>query len=180
MVLEARLPGSSAPSSVPWSGLHIVPGLTYQGELVRRGRLNLPVTSDHLLRIRETMSSERPQLTPFLLTLTVGIIIWFSPIPTGVNPKAWHLLAIFVATVVGIIAKPLPMGAVALLGIAMTALTNTLTINEALSGFGNSVIWLIVVAFFISRGFIKTGLGARIAYLFMSAFGKSLLAWPTA
>ena len=121
------------------------------------------------------MSSERAKLTPLVVTLIAGITIWFSPVPAGVDIKAWHLLAIFVATVVGIIAKPLPMGAVAMLGIAMTALTGTLTISEALSGFGNSVIWLIVIAFFISRGFIKTGLGARIAYLFMSVFGKKSL-----
>ncbi len=89
--------------------------------------------------------------------------------------KAWHLLAIFVATIVGIIAKPLPMGAVAVLGLTATALTGTLTIKETLSGFGNSVIWLIVIAFFISRGFIKTGLGARIAYLFMALVGKKTL-----
>ncbi len=116
------------------------------------------------------MSSERARLKPLLVTLIAGVTIWFSPVPTGVDIQAWHLLAIFVATVVGIIAKPLPMGAVAMLGITMTALTGTLTISQALSGFGNSVIWLIVIAFFISRGFIKTGLGARIAYLFMSAF----------
>ena len=67
------------------------------------------------------------------------------------------------------------MGAMALLGIATTALSGTLTINQALSGFGNSTIWLIVVAFFISRGFIKTGLGSRIAYLFMAALGKKTL-----
>jgi len=105
----------------------------------------------------------------------VGVIIWLIPPPGGVEPKAWHLLAIFVATIVGIIAKPLPMGAIALLGIAITALSGTLTINQALSGFGNSTIWLIVVAFFISRGFIKTGLGSRIAYLFMAALGKKTL-----
>ena len=107
--------------------------------------------------------------------LLVGIIIWLIPAPAGVEPRAWHLLAIFVATIVGIIAKPLPMGAIAMIGIAATALTGTLTINQSLSGFGNSTIWLIVVAFFISRGFIKTGLGTRIAYLFMAALGKKTL-----
>ena len=105
----------------------------------------------------------------------MGVIIWLIPPPSGVEPRAWHLLAIFVATIVGIIAKPLPMGAMALLGIAATALSGTLTINQALSGFGNSTIWLIVVAFFISRGFIKTGLGSRIAYLFMAVLGKKTL-----
>jgi DASS family divalent anion:Na+ symporter len=86
-----------------------------------------------------------------------------------------HLLAIFVGTIVGIILKPLPMGAVAMVGIAATAMTQTLTITEALSGFGNRVIWLIVLAFFISRGFIKTGLGPRIAYLFMALLGRKSL-----
>src|ERR1700751_2096846 len=110
-----------------------------------------------------------------LAVFLLGFVTWLIPPPSGVQPPAWHLLAIFVATIVGIITKPLPMGAIALFGIAATALTGTLTINQALSGFGNSTIWLIVVAFFISRGFIKTGLGSRIAYLFMAALGKKTL-----
>jgi divalent anion:Na+ symporter, DASS family len=109
------------------------------------------------------------------IALLAGIVIWLIPSPAGVQPRAWHLLAIFVATIIGIIAKPLPMGAIALLGIAATAISGTLTINQALSGFGNSTIWLIVVAFFISHGFIKTGLGSRIAYPFMAALGKKTL-----
>ncbi len=121
------------------------------------------------------MSLERAKTGPVLLTVLVGIVLWFIPEPEGVDARAWHLLAIFVATIVGIISKPLPMGAVAMLGITVTALTGTLTIGQSLSGFGNSVIWLIVIAFFISRGFIKTGLGARIAYLFMAAVGKTSL-----
>ena len=105
----------------------------------------------------------------------LGVIVWFIPPPAGVDPRAWHLFAIFVATIVGIIAKPLPMGAVALLGILATALTGTLRIEQALSGFANGTIWLIVVAFFISHGFSKTGLGNRIAYLFMRLLGRRSL-----
>ena len=112
---------------------------------------------------------------PLLLAVAIGAIIWFMPPPEGVAIEAWHLLAIFVGTIVGIILKPMPMGAVALTGITVTALTGTLSIGDSLSGFGNSTIWLIVIAFFISRGFIKTGLGARIAYMFMAAVGKRTL-----
>jgi divalent anion:Na+ symporter, DASS family len=114
-------------------------------------------------------------LLRWLIPIGIGAIIWFLPPPEGVEQAAWHLLAIFVATIIGIIAKPLPMGAVAMLGIMMTAMTNTLSVGDALSGFGNTTIWLIVIAFFISRGFIKTGLGARIAYLFMAVLGKKSL-----
>lgn len=115
------------------------------------------------------------KLLPFIATVTVGVALWFVPPPEGVELVAWHLFAIFVATIVGLILKPLPMGAVALLGMMATALTGTLTINETLSGFGNTTIWLIVLAFFIARGFIKTGLGARIAYLFVRMLGKRTL-----
>jgi DASS family divalent anion:Na+ symporter len=110
-----------------------------------------------------------------LLVVLVGVAIWLIPAPTGVDRRAWQLLAIFVATIVGLIVEPLPLGAVALSGITATAVTGTLSIDAALSGFGNRVIWLIVIAFFISRGFIKTGLGARIAYLFVAAMGKRSL-----
>jgi len=89
--------------------------------------------------------------------------------------KGLHLFAIFVTTIVGIIVKALPMGAVAMIGIAVTALSGTLGIADSMSGFSDVVIWLIVLAFFISRGFIKTGLGARIAYTFMALLGKRTL-----
>ncbi|NWJ40058.1 MAG: DASS family sodium-coupled anion symporter [Geothrix sp.] len=89
--------------------------------------------------------------------------------------KGLHLFAIFVTTIVGIILKALPMGAVAMIGIAVTALSGTLSIADSMSGFSDVVIWLIVLAFFISRGFIKTGLGARIAYTFMALLGRRTL-----
>ncbi len=117
----------------------------------------------------------RNRLQRFVPSLVSGTVIWFLPTPSGVDPEATHLLGIFVATIIGIILKPIPMGAVAMVGICATAVTNTLDITQALSGFGNRVIWLIVLAFFISRGFIKTGLGARIAYLFMVWLGRRTL-----
>ncbi len=115
------------------------------------------------------------KLIPLIVTVCIGAAIWFIPPPEGVDQKAWHLLAIFIATIVGIIAKPLPMGAVAIIGICATALTGTLTIADSLSGFGNNVVWLIAVAFFVSRAFIKTGLGARVGYMFMKKLGKKSL-----
>ena len=110
-----------------------------------------------------------------LLVFVIGIVVWALPRPAAIDPRAWRLLAIFVATLVGIIAKPLPMGAMALTGIAAALVTRTLTITEALSGFSNVTLWLVVCAFFFAEGFIKTGLGARIAYMLVSWFGRSTL-----
>ncbi|MHC4236263.1 MAG: SLC13 family permease, partial [Planctomycetota bacterium] len=121
------------------------------------------------------LSGHRSSYVRLCLAAGLGAVIWYIPAPEAVKPEAWHLLAIFVATVVAIVLQPLPMAAVAVLGLAATTLTGTLTIDQALSGFGDRVIWLVVAAFFIARGLIKTGLGARIAYLFMALLGRSTL-----
>jgi len=87
----------------------------------------------------------------------------------------WRLFAIFVATIVALILQPWPMGTVSIIAITFVAITNTRSMGQALGAFSDATIWLIVSAFFISRGFIKTGLGPRIAYLFMSKFGHKTL-----
>lgn len=110
-----------------------------------------------------------------LITLLVGAIIWFAPVPEGVTVVAWHLAAVFIATVVGFILQPLPIGAVAFIAITFSTLSGLLKVGDALSGYGNSTIWLIVCAFLYSRGFIKSGLGKRIAFGIIKAIGKSAL-----
>lgn len=115
------------------------------------------------------------KLVPLLITIACGAAIWFWPVPEGVQPQAWRLLAIFVATIAGIVSKALPIGGMGLLALAFTAGTQTLTIEQTLSGFSNPIIWLIVMAFLVARAFIKTGLGLRFGYLFIKLFGKHSL-----
>jgi len=110
-----------------------------------------------------------------LLVAAIGVAVWLLPRPATVDPRAWQLLAVFVATIVGLVTKPVPMGAVTFLGLAVALATQTLTLTEALSGFANSTAWLIVTAFFIAAGFIRTGLGERIAYGLVMLFGRSTL-----
>lgn len=110
-----------------------------------------------------------------LLTIGIALAIWFSPVPTGLKPQAWHLFAIFMGTVVGFIAQPLAAGSVALIGMVMLALTNTLKFTEVLTAFSGTTVWLIACAFILARAFIITGLGKRIAYLVMRSFGDSSL-----
>lgn len=109
------------------------------------------------------------------IPIVLGLVIWFIPVPAGLTAQAWHLFALMVAIIAGFIVAPLPIGAVALIGLTITALTNTLKMSEALGGFSSGSIWLIAAAFFFSRGFIKTGLGKRIAYLILRAIGDSTL-----
>jgi DASS family divalent anion:Na+ symporter len=120
-------------------------------------------------------------MIPALIALGMTLLIWFIiPIPQGVTPEAWHLLALFVGTIAAIIGKAMPIGAIAILAMTLVAITGVTSpnrstvIKDALSGFSSPLIWLIGVAIIISRGLEKTGLGNRIGYYFISVFGKKL------
>jgi DASS family divalent anion:Na+ symporter len=102
-------------------------------------------------------------------------IILALPVPAGITTESWRLLAIFTGTIVGSIVRPVPAAAVVFLGIAAIAITKTLPAREALSGYSDPLVWLVLCAFFMSRGVLKTGLGRRIAYLFIRAIGKNSL-----
>lgn len=124
---------------------------------------------------KKSLSIDRTKLIRAFIVLLAGVVIWFLPPFGGLKPQAMHLTAIFIATILGLILQPLPQGAVVLLGVAVTATTSTLTIGESMAGFADATVWLIVAAFLFARGFIKTGLGRRIAFLLVRAFGKSTL-----
>lgn len=118
-----------------------------------------------------------PGAKPVQLFFAIGfaLIFWFVPPPEDLPIEAWHLLGIFLATIFAIVSKTLPMGGCALIALSALTLSRTLTIKEALSGFSSPVIWLIVLAFFVAKSFIKTGLGIRLAYHFVALIGKKSL-----
>lgn len=109
------------------------------------------------------------------LVIGSALAILVIPTPEGITPQSWRLLAIFVATIVGAIVRPIPGGAIVLLGVTAIMLTGTLSPAEALRGYADPIVWLVLAAFFISRGMIKTGLGRRIALLFIRAIGQRSL-----
>lgn len=107
--------------------------------------------------------------------LLAAVAILAIPVPDGITPESWRLLAIFVATITGAIVRPMPGGAVVLIGIAAIAVFRVLPVNEALAGYADPIVWLVLAAFFMARGMIKTGLGRRIAFLFIRAIGRHSL-----
>ena len=105
----------------------------------------------------------------------IGIFIWFSPVPDGLNLQAWHLFAIFISAIIAVILNAMPILASSILAASIAVLTGTMEAKQAYSGFSEGFILLIIVAFLIARGVIKSGLGKRIAFLIIKRFGKSSL-----
>src|SRR5581483_9386876 len=140
------------------------------------------------------ISPRRVRLIKWSIVLLVGLGVAMSPRPEGITPESWRLLAIFVATIAGSIVRPASGGAMVLLGISALALTRSMPISEALArtaadaraletlrlksilaGYADPVVWLVLAAFFMSRGMTRTGLGRRIALLFIRTIGRRSL-----
>ena len=114
------------------------------------------------------------QLFKWAVVILPGTLLYFVP-ASGMTANQRHLLAIFLATIIGLIVRPVVMGLVAFLGLSTVAITRAVPVNTILSGFGNPTVWLIFCAFIFARAVTVTQLGSRIAYLFIRRFGSSAL-----
>jgi DASS family divalent anion:Na+ symporter len=108
-------------------------------------------------------------------SVALGIAIALLPVPEGLAPAAWHLFAIFAATIFSVITGAAPILLASILALVASIATGTLEPEEAYSGFSQGFILLIVVAFLVGRGVVNSGLGARIGYLLVRSFGRSSL-----
>ena len=113
--------------------------------------------------------------------IIVAVVLALLPTPEGLSANGWYFLSIFVGVIVGLIVEPVPAALVGLTGVSVVAVLRLVdpkaaaSRDWALSGFSNSVIWLIFAAFMIALGYQKTGLGRRISLLLVKHLGKNTL-----
>jgi L-tartrate/succinate antiporter len=116
-----------------------------------------------------------------LLPLAIGSAIALIPVPDGLAPAAWFYFALFATVIAGIITEPVPPAALGLAGVSAAAVlglvrdTPAASAQWALSGFGNTIVWLIFAAFMFTVGYAQTGLGRRIALHLVRALGHRTL-----
>src|SRR5262245_38167835 len=118
---------------------------------------------------------KRRMLLARLATFALALGLWVTPIPSGLTVQAWHLFAIFAAAIFSVIVAAFPLLTAAMLAAAAAVLTGTLTPAKEFAGFANGSVLLVVVAFLVASSVVKSGLGRRISFLVVSAFGRSTL-----
>jgi DASS family divalent anion:Na+ symporter len=106
---------------------------------------------------------------PFVL----AIGIWFTPVPEGLTAPAWHLFALFVASIAAVLLGAFPLLTSTMLAVAAVVLTDTISAAKAFSGFANASVLLVVIAFLVAQAVVKSGLGRRISLFMVSRFGSS-------
>lgn len=116
----------------------------------------------------------RQRLRRWAVVLLPGLGLYCAPLP-ALDPGQRHLLALFAATILALVVRPVPMGVSVFVTLALLPLTGTVPTATVLAGFGNGTAWLVFCAFLFARAVTLTGLGERIAYWFISRFGHTSL-----
>jgi divalent anion:Na+ symporter, DASS family len=109
------------------------------------------------------------------LPLVIAGAIWFSPVPAGLTPQAWHLFAIFITAILSVLLGLLPLLTSTTLAAGAVVLTGTTSPAKAFGGFANTSVLLVVIAFLVAQAVVKSGLGRRISLFMVSLFGRSSL-----
>src|SRR5208337_5609734 len=124
---------------------------------------------------------KKRQYWKFIVPLLIGAGICLAPVPQGLQPHAWYYFALFSAVIAALILEPIPAAAAGLVGVTLAGVLLLVTPKPAdslkwvLSGFTNTTVWLIFIAFMFAKGYEKTGLGRRLALLLVRALGKKTL-----
>lgn len=129
------------------------------------------------------------KLLQYALILACPIITYIFPAPEGMSVIGWHLLGVYIGTILALILKAFPAPVLLLSAVAISSVIigNTpaetlangtkiaLKQSAVLDGYKSGTTWLIFAAFAMSAAFVNTGLGRRIAYKLIGLFGSSTL-----
>src|SRR5271156_3947796 len=99
----------------------------------------------------------RRRLIGGLVVVGIYFAVQLAPRPMAIKPEGWRLLGIFAATIGGLVLQPIAGGALVLMAVTLAALVGGLTIQQALEGYADPTVWLVMAAFFISIAMLKTG-----------------------
>src|SRR5215471_15315294 len=117
----------------------------------------------------------RPGVLKRMFPFALAIGIWLSPVPEGLTAPAWHLFAIFVASISAVLLNAFSLLTSTTLAVAAVVLSGTIPYSKAFVGFANPSVLLVVIAFLVAQAVVKSGLGQRISLYMVSLFGRSSL-----
>jgi DASS family divalent anion:Na+ symporter len=128
-----------------------------------------------LFRVTHSYDPKRMARGFAVLLVVYLVVVYALPWSAAVKPSGRHVTGLFLATIAGSILEPIPAAALVLIAITLAGLTGALTMDQALGGYADRTVWLVMSAFFLSRALINTGLARRIALTFVRWFGKTSL-----
>lgn len=116
---------------------------------------------------------EKKRFLKLFLIAAVTIAIWNIPAPAGLEVETWHIVALYLGLLLGLVIKPFSEPIITLIIVGIAAMFMDTSI--LLKGYGNNMAWFIAMVTIVCTAFVKTGLGRRIAYNLLLKSGKNTL-----
>lgn len=115
----------------------------------------------------------KKNLLKLAIVAAIPIIIWNIPAPAGLETDVWHIVAIYLGLLAGLVIKPFkePIITLIIIGIASMFMDSAVLFQ----GYGNGMTWFICIVTIVCTAFVKTGLGKRIAYNLLMRSGNSTM-----
>ena len=138
---------------------------------------------------------DKKTLIKILIILAIPLLTFITPAPQIAGSEivlpeiGWRLFGVYFATILAIILKPYPLPVILLTAVAIAGIIISITPaqemandtkfalkpGDVLGGYSSGTTWLVFAAFAISTAFVSTGLGKRLAYMMIGAFGSTTL-----
>ncbi len=119
-------------------------------------------------------NTTRNDLLKFMVCVGIALVLWPMAGWFTVDRRGWHIFSIFFAVIISFILRPFPMGMSVLLGLMALVVTGTINMNQSLTGFADSTVWLVITAFLIAQAVLDTGFGTRVSLWLVSRLGRSM------
>ncbi len=104
-------------------------------------------------------------IIPVVLILLFYTYVIFSGIlPPGLSFQGFTTIVIFLISIYLWATELVPLPVTALLAVLMLAFSGSVSLADSLYGLGSTVVFLIIIGFFLAAGLTRSGLDKRIAY----------------
>jgi len=124
--------------------------------------------------LQEQLSPENKKRWFFLiLSLVIFLIIYLLPNPAGLSAHGQSAIAVFAATVILWITRPVSFPMTFFFIAVMLVVTGVFTPESAFQGAGSTTIFFLVGAIILALSLSKYNLDKRIALTFLKRFGSS-------
>ncbi|NIO22802.1 MAG: DASS family sodium-coupled anion symporter, partial [Candidatus Aenigmarchaeota archaeon] len=99
-----------------------------------------------------------------ILILAYFLVLSFNLLPFGLTYESFTAIIIFFVTIYLWATEILPLPVTAFLAMFLLALSGSVSLPDSIYGLGSTVVFLIIIGFFLAAGLTKSGLDKRIAY----------------
>lgn len=99
-----------------------------------------------------------------ILLLVYFLVLSFNLLPSGLTIQAFTAMVIFLVTIYLWATELVPLPVTAFFAMFLLALSGSVSLPDSIYGLGSTVVFLIIIGFFLAAGLTKSGLDKRIAY----------------